>query len=119
MILITGCGESVVNEKNIKERNGYYFNINSGKIFTGTIQSLHKNGKVFSEIECKKGLRNGLYKCWYFTGEILSKTEYKNGKIIGLDKYWYKNGQKREYYQYKDGKEDGFFKSWYENGQKK
>ena len=93
-LLMVGCGEQVVNESKLQDRNGVMYIPNEENPFTGRAESFYDNGQ----------------KEW--------EANYKDGKVDGLWTDWYENGQKKAEANWKDGKEAGFTTAWYENGQK-
>ena len=127
LFLIAGCGsgdtaektaEKAIDFKQLVERDGIWYEVNSEVGFTGRSVGTYENGQKKSEGTFKDGKKNGKVTLWYENGQMEKQSTYKDGKYDGTVTVWFKNGQKQYEGTFKDGKENGKVTLWNENGQK-
>tara|TARA_B100001057_G_scaffold90975_1_gene87275 strand:- start:756 stop:1226 length:471 start_codon:yes stop_codon:yes gene_type:complete len=119
-LLLGGCGEKGVNEKELEEHEGGIVYLkDSETLYTGKAFALHKNGQKERERIFKDGKRDGLSQAWHLNGQKELEANFKSGKKDGLGVIWYENGQKKLEGNWKDDKQDGLLTTWHENGQKR
>mgnify|MGYP006140496487 CR=1 FL=1 len=139
--------KNIKNDKNLVERGGLHYEINSQVPFTGVgvkevkkidfideykktdfkdgkkdgIEEIYwKNNQLKSKSNFKEGLLDGFYEAYFSDGSLLEKTGYKEGKIHGFYESKFRNGQletKAKYHMNKKLIE--FERSYFENGQAK
>jgi antitoxin component YwqK of YwqJK toxin-antitoxin module len=84
-----------------------------GKIFTGYMIQVEKDGRIVYKLPIIDGKENGLAKGIYNTGEKLMERNFINGKREGIFKQWWPNGNYRYIFNFKndayDGKQYVFF----------
>lgn len=121
VFLLNGCGEP----KNLVERNGVWYEVNSQEPYTGDY-TLTKSAEVNGEEKqwtAEEGyIRNGKFDGDFtFMGLDGSKatSTFKNGVQNGIYKEFSNNGQLIEESSYVDGKRNGKSKAFWANGQKK
>ena len=85
---------------------------------TGLWKEVLTEGKDSALVYCNYeiGVKNGVYKAYYWSGEILLISEYIHDTITGLYQDFHKNGQLRYEIMYYMGKKNGYFKRYYESG---
>lgn len=82
----------------------------------GTKQTFYKSGKVKSEEEFRRGLKNGISREFYEDGKPKEFSEYKENKYNGkVNKFW-PNGKPKEQSYYVNGQRNGKFKAFHDNG---
>lgn len=84
-----------------------------GKLFSGYMIQVEKDGRIVYELPIIDGKENGLAKGIYNTGEKLMERNFINGKREGIFKQWWPNGNCRYLFNLKndvyDGKQYVFF----------
>ncbi len=127
LFLIAGCGsgdtaettaEKTIDFKQLVERDGIWYEVNSEVGFTGRSVGTYENGQKKVEGTFKDGKENGKRAAWFENGQKEGEATWKDGKQDGKRTEWYENGQKQEEATFKDGKPDGKRTFWYESGQK-
>ena len=117
VVLLTACYNEVLS-KNLIERDGIKYEVNSQTPFTGVSVSYHENGQLMYKGAYKDGNKEGLWTWYHQNGELWSKGNFKDGMFIGnLYESYYDNGQLMSKENYKDGKRDGLYESFQRNGQ--
>jgi len=117
LVLLVSCAPNEVPSKNIVERNGIKYEVNSQTSFTGISVSSYKDGQLESKETYKNGQLHGLYESYYENGQLQYKRNYKYEKRDGLTESYYENGQLFLKGNFIDGKEDGIWQTYHENGQ--
>lgn len=116
--LCLGCQEEI-DRKELVERKGVLYKVNSEKGFTGVVVEKYDNGQKESEGTYKNGELDGVETTWLRGWGKFTEKNYKDGELNGTSTVWYDNGQKSYEKSYKDGELNGVSTSWYKNGQKK
>ena len=117
LVLLVSCAPNEVPSKNVVERDGIKYEVNSQTPFTGISVSTYKDGTIERKQTFKDGKEDGLHELYYENGQLEYKRNYKDGKKDGLDEWYYENGQLEYKGNYKDGERDGLHEAYYENGQ--
>jgi antitoxin component YwqK of YwqJK toxin-antitoxin module len=82
----------------------------------GIKQTFYTSGKVKSEEEFRKGLKNGISREFYEDGKPKEFSEYKENKYNGkVNKFW-PNGKPKEQSYYVNGMRNGTLKAFHNNG---
>jgi antitoxin component YwqK of YwqJK toxin-antitoxin module len=118
LVLLASCAPNEVPSKDLVERDGIKYEVNSQTPFTGVSVSYHENGQLMYKGAYKDGNKEGLWMWYHQNGELWSKGNFKDGMFIGnLYESYYDNGQLMSKENYKDGKRDGLYESFQRNGQ--
>ncbi len=80
ILLITGCGQEVINISQLEERDGLNYLVRKEKPFSGKISDHYSNGQKKIEANFKNGTLEGLWTSWYVNGQKEKEGEYKKGK---------------------------------------
>ena len=102
LLLIISCSTSIdlkvdfgrkksVDYNSLLQRVGSYYEINSEKLFSGSIIKKHESGQYSMKGEMKDGKFDGDLTKWYKNGQISYIGTYKDGKIIS-EKQWNEDG---------------------------
>ena len=94
-----------VPSKNLVERQGIKYEVNSQTPFTGSYVSYHENGQLKSKTTFKDGKQDGLEESYHENGQLESKVNYKDGKQEGIFEFYFEDGQL-------------LYKNCYKNGEK-
>ena len=126
-LLLTSCAPNEVPSKDLIERQGLTYEVNSQTPFSGISVEYYFDTIIKNEFEDRvllqrttftKGIKNGLYESFHPNGAWHEKNvNYKDGKLDGLVEHYYENGQLRAKANLKDGERDGLAEVYYENGQ--
>ena len=112
LVLLVSCAPNEVPSKNVVERDGIKYEVNSQTPFTGVSVEYYLDTIIKNEFEdrvllqrttFKKGIKNGLYESFHPNGQLESKGNYKNGNLDGLYEYYYGDGQLESKVCYKNG----------------
>jgi hypothetical protein len=88
----------------------------SGKKKNGLVKSYHSDGKLYSAITYKNGVRDGVSYAYYPNGQVNLELTYANGKRTGQAKRYYENGKLYQTTEYKEDNKHGWQKKYRENG---
>jgi hypothetical protein len=88
----------------------------SGKKKNGLIKSYHSDGKLYSAVTYKDGIKDGISYAYYPNGQVNLELTYANGKRTGQSKRYYENGKLYQTTEYKDNNMHGWQKKYRENG---
>lgn len=121
LILFDGCGKP----KNLVERNGVWYEVNSQEPYTGDY-TLTKSAEVNGE-EKKWRAEEGYIRDGKFDGDFTfigldgskATSTFKNGVLNGIYKEYSNSGQLIEESSYTNGKKNGKNQAFWANGQKK
>jgi antitoxin component YwqK of YwqJK toxin-antitoxin module len=91
LVLIVGCSKPV-DERQLVERGGLMYEVNTDKPFSGKTFVTYRNG------------------------QNIVKGSWKGGKLDGKRTSWYENGQKKYEVTYKDGEKVGLWTSYNRDG---
>jgi antitoxin component YwqK of YwqJK toxin-antitoxin module len=105
-LILNGCSASIdlkidlgrkksVDYNSLLQRGGSYHEINSEKLFSGSIIKKYKSGQYSMKGEMKDGKFDGDLTKWYKNGQISYIGTYKDGKIIS-EKQWNEDGSVKE-----------------------
>ena len=105
-LILNGCSMSIdlkidlgrkrsVDYNSLLQRGGSYYEINSEKLFSGSIIKKHESGQYSMKGEMKDGKFDGDLTKWYKNGQISYIGTYKDGKIIS-EKQWNEDGSWKE-----------------------
>ena len=100
-----------VNQETLIDRNGFMFEVNGQKPYTGDVFRLFDNGNKKSVGIFKKGKKQGVYTTYHKNGQKRTEGTYINGKKHGLQTTFYKNGQQKYEAQFVNGKKKDW-KEW-------
>ena len=110
LVLLVSCAPNEVpSNKDLVERDGIKYEVNSQTPFTGTNVEFHENGQLKSKENFKDGELDGLSEYYYMDGQLQSKLNYIDGKLDGLWIGYFENGQLQFKRNYIDGKLDGLW----------
>ena len=143
LLIVFGCGSAeTFDYSKLQLRNGFYYYLNSEKLFSGKVVILHNNGQKHMEFDCNNGQKEGKYTEWYKNGEKKYEIFYKNGNKDGKFSEWYDGGwikntaffiqeqkvdQEINWYEfggmqskgtYKENKKNGKYTSFFNDGKK-
>lgn len=82
----------------------------------GLVKTYYKDGKVESEINYSKKVREGQAKFYYENGNLRQELTYVNGKVDGLVKEYHENGKLKLTYTIENGKREGPVSIFKEDG---
>ena len=82
LFVLNGCGQDTVNFNELIEKDGKLSLRNSGKLYSGHVYDLYKNGKKKREGFFKNGIPHGSWIEFDQDGLIWKEKEYKDGKLI-------------------------------------
>jgi hypothetical protein len=88
----------------------------SGKKKNGLIKSYHSDGKLYSAVTYKDGIKEGISYAYYPSGQINLELTYANGKRTGQSKRYYENGKLYQTTEYQDNNMHGWQKKYRETG---
>ena len=112
LVLLASCAPNEVPSKDLIERQGLTYEVNSQTPFSGVSVEYYLDTILKNEFEdrvllqrtiFKKGIKNGLYESFHPNGQLESKGNYKNGNLDGLYEYYYGDGQLESKVCYKNG----------------
>ena len=100
---------------------GIYYNLHSGKIFTGKTVGFEQDKKKYERHFVEGGKASYVKFGWWNKGQKKYEVAYNvdGDKKHGLTTRWYENGKLKARMNYKEGKLDVVQKEWYDNGQPK
>ena len=113
-LLLGGCGEKSVNERELEKREGMTYL--KGAPYTGKAFTLYENGQKKEEGNYKDGKADGLKAMWYKSGQKALVANLKGGNPDGLVLQWHENGQKQGEGNFKDGVQI-YVKYWNNKGE--
>ena len=117
LVLLTACYNEVLS-KNLIERDGIKYEVNSQTPFTGSSVSSYENGQLEAKENWKDGELDGLRETYYDNGQLMYKGAYKDGNKEGLWAWYHQNGELWSKGNFKDGMFIGnLYESYYDNGQ--
>mgnify|MGYP001068377437 CR=1 FL=1 len=119
LFLLTSWAPNEVPSKNLVERDGIKYEVNSQTPFTGIGMIYHENGQLSQKGNYKDGKRVGLFEFYHENGQLKAMGIWKDGKREGLYVSFYENGQLLGKGNFKDGEFDGLWEIYHENGQLK
>ncbi len=119
LLVIAACSPTEIPSKDLIERQGLTYEVNSQTPFSGSSVDYHSNGQLLTKSNYKDGKRDGLWEYFGENGQLRFKSNYKDGKEDGLQESYYENGQLQTKFNGKDGQEHGLYESYDENGQLK
>ena len=101
-LILNGCSTSIdlkidlgrkksVDYNSLLQRGGSYYEINSEKLFSGSIIKKYESGQYSMKGEMKDGKFDGDLTKWYKNGQISYVGTYNNGKEVSR-KIWNKDG---------------------------
>lgn len=88
----------------------------SGKKKNGLVKSYHSDGKIFSAITYKDGVKDGISYAYFPNGQVNLELTYSNGKRVGQSKRYYENGKLYQTTEYANNIQHGFQKKYREDG---
>jgi antitoxin component YwqK of YwqJK toxin-antitoxin module len=128
-VVLTSCAPNEVPSKDLIERQGLTYEVNSQTPFSGISVEYYFDTIIKNEFEDRvllqrttftKGIKNGLYESFHPNGAWHEKNvNYKDGKLDGLVEVYYDNGQLEQKGNFKDGEQHGLVEIYHENGQLK
>ena len=71
----------IVDDFNLIERNGIWYQRGSSTPFTGKARRSYPSGRTLMEIPYLKGKKNGTQTIWEENGEVMRKVLWKNGEV--------------------------------------
>ncbi|MGL4721859.1 MAG: toxin-antitoxin system YwqK family antitoxin [Desulfovibrionaceae bacterium] len=100
------------------EKNGVYYNKNTGRPFTGTIlKRINEGGRSFLlKMPYVKGRVHGEKEVLGSSDQILLRSTYVNAVQDGLTRQYYGNGAIKEQTYYKNNRKQGTSLFYYESG---
>jgi len=104
-VLLASCSPKEVPSKNLVERDGIKYEVNSQTPFTGSSVSFHENGRLSWKGNYKRGKQDGLYESYHENGRLMMRGNLKIGKQDGLREYYHENGQLKFKNCYKNGRD--------------
>ncbi len=96
LVLLASCAPNEFPSKDLVERQGLTYEVNSQTPYSGPFESYLKNGQLKSKANYKDGENNGLYERYHDNGQLHYKTNYKDGKLNGDWKYYNEDGTIRD-----------------------
>ena len=81
-INLMGYGKEI-NEKQLKYKNGSYYEINREIPYTGSVLSHYESGEIKSKKYYRNGKKEGKWVGYYKNKNIFWEKNYKNGKLDG------------------------------------
>ena len=114
LLFLVACAPNEVPSKNLVERQGVFYEINSRTPFTGVSVEYYLDTIIKNEFEervllqratFEKGIKSGLYESFHPNGQLKSKGNYKDGKEDGLREWYDENGRLQSKECYKNGAE--------------
>lgn len=71
----------IVDDFNLVERNGIWYQRGSSTPFTGKARRSYPSGRTLMEIPYVKGKKNGTQTIWEENGQVMRKVLWKNGEV--------------------------------------
>ena len=102
LVLLVSCAPNEVPSKNVVERDGIKYEVNSQTPFTGISVSTYKDGTIERKQTFKDGKEDGLHELYYENGQLEYKGNYKDGERDGLHEAYNENGQFKYKFCYKN-----------------
>ena len=108
-LLMVGCGEQVVDNAKLQDRDGLKYLPNEETPFTGRAEGFYPNGQKAMETNYKDGKEDGIKNRWYNSSFKEDKTGQKHVQINNKDNKvvsavaWKPNGEKCPETNVKDG----------------
>ena len=115
-LFLGGCGEKIVTDEEVEERDGLIYLYGSTKPFSGTMLSFWDNKNKMTEKKIKDGKADGLFIGYHMNGQKGIEVNYKNEKRVGPYLEWHDNGHKKEQSIYNNVKKKAE-KRWNKNGE--
>lgn len=116
LFLLIGCFTNPKKKANISANPNDSTVDASGKKKNGLIKSYHSDGKLYSAITYKDGVKDGASYAYYPNGQINLELTYANGKRTGQSKRYYENGKLYMTTEYKENNMHGWQKKYREDG---
>ena len=125
LLLLAACAPNEVPSKDLIERQGLTYEVNSQTPFTGVSVEYYLDTIIKNEFEervllqrttFEKGIKNGLYESFHLNGQLKVKENFKDGYRDGLVEGYDKNGQLIRRNNYKNGKFHGVQERFSESG---
>jgi len=108
---ITACENFSFLPKDSKELN------KEGKeISTGIRKTYRNNGKLYSEVSVKNGVKNGLSKSYHDDGSLYLALNYLDGEKDSTSTMYYRHGSIKRTTEYNRGNKHGKRISYFKNG---
>lgn len=83
-------------------------------------QEFYDDGRLKSEVECKGGVFNGLYKEYHKNGDLWKEVHYQDNVVVDTTRYYYsRTGELLKEVPMKAGAREGISTEYYKNGQAK
>lgn len=99
------------------QMEGFSLNNNpNNEKFHGLVKYYFDDGKLYQEINYKKGEIHGIRKVYFKSGKLKSVKNYIDNKIEGKYKEYYESGELFMVGKYENGLQKGIWKSYYQNG---
>ena len=102
-LFLAGCGQRVIDENQLRERDGIRYVAKETDPFTGRATRVYPNGQFGSEITFRRGKPHGRQRTWYWNGQMSREATVKFGKLVGTERTWHENGQLMSESTYKNG----------------
>jgi MORN repeat variant len=74
----------------------------------GLVKSYHSDGKLYSVVSYKDGVKDGVSLAYYPNGQVSLELPYANGKRVGQSKRFYESGKLYQTTEYKDDVQYGW-----------
>lgn len=116
---VDGCGEKVLENNELVQRNGFWYEKNAEIPFTGKVVEYYENGQMAWENELYEGKLSGKCSIWDVDGQKLIMAFYHNGLLNGRTVNYYRNGKMSHEWNYRFGKKHGRINNYYDNGEMK
>ena len=115
LFLASAAFGKTLNNADLIEKDGLYYQKDTGKPFTGKVSNDFKHDKIMGHV--KAGKRLGLWEFYHPNGELRAKGKYKDGKYQGQWEWYFLGGKLESKGPFKDGKYNGYWLANHKNGQ--
>lgn len=124
-VVLASCAPNEIPSRDLVERNGIKYEINSQTPFTGVSTEYYLDTIIKNEFEdrvllqrttFKKGIKNGFYESFHLNGQLKVKENFKDGYRDGLLEEYGENGQLIRRNNYKNGNFHGVQERFSESG---
>lgn len=118
LFIVIGTSINASSTKQIFFKDSIIYKSSNGELYSGTITEFYNTQNLKSEINIKKGKRNGVSKWFYQNGNLKFKFNYDDGKLTGVQQKYYNNGNLNYEQIYNNGRLE-LEKWFYQNGKLK
>lgn len=115
-IILFSCSEKEVEFKNLVERNGIMFEVNTNDPFSGKSFEIYENQQTKFKGSYDEGLKDGLWEQFLDNGRITERANYSSGRLDGLFEKFNEKNILIIKSQYKDSILSGDYKEFDDEG---